>query len=82
MEQCVCSSKAVWWTRKRFKCWVEAAALRASIAGTEWSSAIDKSHRAGHASVYTVAQYNDPFEYENVNEIWFLFEMESERHAM
>ncbi|RZB82916.1 hypothetical protein D0Y65_031822 [Glycine soja] len=59
-----------------------AAALRASIAGTEWSSAIDKSHRAGHASVYTVAQYNDPFEYENVNEIWFLFEMESERHAM
>ncbi|XP_047163259.1 heme-binding protein 2-like [Vigna umbellata] len=62
---------------------VEASALLASIAGTDWSGAIDKSHRDGHASVYTVAQYNDPLEYDNrVNEIWLLFEMESERHAM
>ncbi|KAL2331213.1 hypothetical protein Fmac_018794 [Flemingia macrophylla] len=62
---------------------VEAAALRDSIAGTDWSSAIDKSHKAGHASVYTVAQYNDPLEYDHrVNEILFLFDMECERHAM
>lgn len=63
---------------------VEAAALKASIAGTVWSAAIDKSHRAGgHASVYTVAQYNDPFEYDNrVNEILFLFDMENEWHAV
>jgi len=60
---------------------VETAALRASIAGTDWSGAIDKSHRDGH--VYTVAQYNDPLEYDNrVNEIWLLFEMETERHAI
>ncbi|XP_020233605.1 heme-binding protein 2 [Cajanus cajan] len=62
---------------------VEAAALRARIAGTSWSRAIDKSHKDGRASVYTVAQYNDPLEYDHrVNEIWFLFDMESERHAM
>ena len=62
---------------------VEAAVLRASIEGTKWSGAIDKNQKAGHASVYTVAQYNDPFEYQNrVNEILFLFEMESERHAI
>ncbi|RDY06835.1 Heme-binding protein 2, partial [Mucuna pruriens] len=61
---------------------VEAASLRASIAGTDWSGAIEKGQRAGHASVYTVAQYNAPFEYDNrVNEIWFLFDIESERHA-
>ncbi|XP_028755369.1 heme-binding protein 2 [Neltuma alba] len=61
----------------------EAAALKASIAGTEWSSAIEKSHRAGHASVYTVAQYNAPFEYDDrVNEIWFFFDMENERHSI
>ena len=62
---------------------VEAAALQATIAGTVWSDAIEKSHTAGHASVYTVAQYNDPFEYDNrVNEIWFLFDMKNEWHAM
>nr|AFK46880.1 unknown [Lotus japonicus] len=43
----------------------EAAALKASIAGTKWAAAIEKSHRAGHASVYSVAQYNAPFEYDN-----------------
>ncbi|KAJ1425236.1 SOUL heme-binding protein [Sesbania bispinosa] len=61
----------------------EAAALKASIAGTKWAAAIEKSHRAGHASVYSVAQYNSPFEYDDrVNEIWFLFDMENELHAM
>ncbi|XP_058721858.1 uncharacterized protein LOC131593421 [Vicia villosa] len=54
----------------------EAAALKESIAGTKWSSAIDQSRRAGHASVYSVAQYNDPLEFDNrVNEIWFLFDL-------
>lgn len=62
---------------------VEAAALKASIAGTKWSDAIDKSRRAGHTSVYSVAQYNAPFEYDNrVNEIWFLFDLDNEEHAM
>ena len=61
----------------------EAAALQASIAGTEWAAAIEKSHGAGHASVYTVAQYNAPFEYDNrVNEIWFLFDIDNELLAM
>ncbi|CAJ1978421.1 unnamed protein product [Sphenostylis stenocarpa] len=55
----------------------EAAALKASIAGTKWAAAVEKSKGAGHASVYTVAQYNAPFEYDNrVNEIWFLFDIE------
>lgn len=61
----------------------EAAALKASIAGTVWASAIEQSHRAGHASVYTVAQYNSPFEYnDRVNEIWFLFDLENGRHSI
>ncbi|XP_028755348.1 heme-binding protein 2-like [Neltuma alba] len=61
----------------------EAAALNASIAGTKWSSAIEKSHRAGHNSVYTVAQYNDPFEVdERVNEIWLLFDLENGMHSI
>lgn len=61
----------------------EAAALKDSIAGTKWSSAIEQSHRAGHASVYSVAQYNAPFEYDNrVNEIWFLFDLENGLHSM
>ncbi|XP_058761120.1 uncharacterized protein LOC131634464 [Vicia villosa] len=61
----------------------QAAALKNSIAGTKWSSAIDQSHRAGHASVYSVAQYNAPFEFDNrVNEIWFLFDLESGSRAM
>ncbi|KAF3442286.1 hypothetical protein FNV43_RR16202 [Rhamnella rubrinervis] len=56
----------------------EAAALEASLAGTVWSTAIEKS-RASQASVYTVAQYNSPFEFDNrVNEIWFPFDKEDD----
>lgn len=59
---------------------VEAAALEASLSGTTWANAIQKSHekeRSTSASVYTVAQYNSPFEFDNrVNEIWMLFDME------
>ncbi|GAU50892.1 hypothetical protein TSUD_368720 [Trifolium subterraneum] len=59
----------------------QASALKESIAGTKWSSAIDQSHRAGHASIYSVAQYNSPFEFDNrVNEIWFLFDLENGVH--
>ncbi|KAI4323122.1 hypothetical protein L6164_022752 [Bauhinia variegata] len=66
-----------------YKVGEEAAALEASIAGTDWAAAIKKSHRAGHASAYTVAQYNAPFEYDDrVNEIWFSFDFEEGRHAM
>ncbi|WCJ32356.1 SOUL heme-binding family protein [Euphorbia peplus] len=58
----------------------EAAALQASLAGTQWAAAIDKSRQAGavsSSSVYTVAQYNSPFEYDHrVNEIWMLFDMD------
>ncbi|KAF7836529.1 heme-binding protein 2-like [Senna tora] len=61
----------------------EAAALEASIADTEWADAIEKSHGGGHASVFTVAQYNSPFEFDNrVNEIWFLFDLDSGMPAM
>ncbi|KAL5736706.1 hypothetical protein ACOSP7_031159 [Xanthoceras sorbifolium] len=46
---------------------VEAAALKASLKGTVWEDA---------DGVYTVAQYNSPFEYDDrVNEIWFLFHL-------
>ncbi|KAM6584949.1 hypothetical protein CsatB_011951 [Cannabis sativa] len=56
---------------------VEAAALEASIAGTIWSAAIDKNRGTESSSVYTVAQYNSPFEFKNrVNEIWMLFDLE------
>ncbi|XP_004511057.1 uncharacterized protein [Cicer arietinum] len=62
----------------------EAAALKDSIAATKWSSFIDQSRKAGgHASVYSVAQYNSPFEFDNrVNEIWFLFDLENGLQAM
>ncbi|KAJ7948858.1 heme-binding protein 2 [Quillaja saponaria] len=43
----------------------EAAALQANIAGTKWSTAIEQSKRAGHASTYIVAQYNSPFEFDD-----------------
>ncbi|KAL9298113.1 hypothetical protein ACSQ67_024009 [Phaseolus vulgaris] len=60
----------------------EAAALQASIAGTKWGAAVEKSKRAGY-SVYTVAQYNAPFEYDNrVNEIWFFFDIEDALRSM
>ncbi|KAL0443719.1 UNVERIFIED_CONTAM: hypothetical protein Slati_2094600 [Sesamum latifolium] len=55
----------------------EAAALYASVAGTVWSDAIDKSHAGEAAPEYIVAQYNSPFEFKNrVNEIWFTFDVE------
>ncbi|KAJ9537856.1 hypothetical protein OSB04_030589 [Centaurea solstitialis] len=55
---------------------VEAAALSASLAGTVWSDAIEKSHSGEITTTYTVAQYNSPFEFDNrVNEIWFTFDM-------
>ncbi|KAK4439011.1 hypothetical protein Salat_0235800 [Sesamum alatum] len=55
----------------------EAAALYASIAGTVWSDAIDKSHAGDAATEYIVAQYNSPFEFKNrVNEIWLTFDVE------
>lgn len=55
----------------------EAAALKASLAGTVWSAAIEKSHEADHTSVYTVAQYSSPFEFDHrVNEIWLSFDLE------
>ncbi|KAI3465953.1 hypothetical protein Pfo_022616 [Paulownia fortunei] len=55
----------------------EAAALYASVAGTVWSDAIDKSHAGEGATDYIVAQYNSPFEFRNrVNEIWLTFDMD------
>ncbi|XWS10795.1 hypothetical protein CRYUN_Cryun38cG0028300 [Craigia yunnanensis] len=57
----------------------EAAALQASLEGTAWSAAIEKTQKADTTSVYTVAQYNSPFEFnDRVNEIWMLFDMEDE----
>ncbi|KAG8364785.1 hypothetical protein BUALT_Bualt18G0034900 [Buddleja alternifolia] len=55
----------------------EAAALYASVEGTVWSDAIDKSHPGDSATNYIVAQYNSPFEFRNrVNEIWLTFDLE------
>ncbi|KAL0301336.1 UNVERIFIED_CONTAM: hypothetical protein Sradi_6410400 [Sesamum radiatum] len=55
----------------------EAAALCASVAGTVWSDAIEKSHAGDGATDYIVAQYNSPFEFRNrVNEIWLTFDWE------
>lgn len=57
----------------------EAAALQASLDGTIWSAAIEKSHGSNHTSVYTVAQYNSPFEFDDrVNEIWMLFDIKDD----
>ncbi|XP_043702609.1 heme-binding protein 2 [Telopea speciosissima] len=54
----------------------EAAALHESLAGSNWSAAVDKGRAADPTSVYTVAQYNSPFEYEKrVNEIWMMFDI-------
>lgn len=53
----------------------EAATLHDSLAGTVWSDAIDKSHAGEDTTLYTVAQYNSPFEFNNrVNEIWLTFD--------
>uniref|UniRef100_A0A1D1YMI0 Heme-binding protein 2 n=1 Tax=Anthurium amnicola TaxID=1678845 RepID=A0A1D1YMI0_9ARAE len=55
----------------------EAAALYASLAGTKWSSAVDKGRSKDPTSVYTVAQYNSPFEFSGrVNEIWMFLDTE------
>lgn len=57
----------------------EAAALYASVAGTVWGNAIDKSHAGEGATDYIVAQYNSPFEFLNrVNEIWLTFDWKDE----
>ncbi|KAK4850129.1 hypothetical protein QYF36_004037 [Acer negundo] len=57
----------------------EAAALKSSLEGTVWADAIQKNLGDG---VYTVAQYNSPFEFENrVNEIWMTFHIE-DQHAL
>ncbi|XP_027356838.1 heme-binding protein 2-like [Abrus precatorius] len=53
----------------------EVEALSTSLAGTKWSSAVQKS--------YAVGQYNAPYELTNrVNEIWFLFKTKTELHAV
>ncbi|KAF8080670.1 hypothetical protein N665_0929s0022 [Sinapis alba] len=58
----------------------EAAALSASLEGTAWANAIEKSKEDGGVgadSAYTVAQYNSPFEFTGrVNEIWLPFQMD------
>ena len=58
----------------------EAAALSASLEGTAWANAIEKSKEDGGVgadSAYTVAQYNSPFEFiGRVNEIWLPFQMD------
>ncbi|KAJ4982099.1 hypothetical protein NE237_032936 [Protea cynaroides] len=55
----------------------EAAALYESLDGSSWSAAVDKGRAADPTSVYTVAQYNSPFEFEKrVNEIWLMFDID------
>ncbi|KAK6935072.1 SOUL hem-binding protein [Dillenia turbinata] len=57
----------------------EAAALYASLAGSRWADAIDKTSSSDPTSSYIVAQYNSPFEYDSrVNEIWMTFNMQDE----
>ncbi|CAI9088933.1 OLC1v1023393C1 [Oldenlandia corymbosa var. corymbosa] len=54
---------------------VEASALHDSVSGTKWADAIDKSHAGENTTIYTVAQYNSPFEFQDrVNEIWLTFQ--------
>lgn len=49
----------------------EAAALEESLQGSVWADLVQ--YRV-HDGVYTVAQYNSPFEFKNrVNEIWLMF---------
>ncbi|CAM8877109.1 unnamed protein product [Rhodiola kirilowii] len=57
---------------------VEAAALKASLEGSVWSKAIEKSRsKEANTTEYTVAQYNSPFEFDHrVNEIWMTFSMD------
>ncbi|XP_073037802.1 uncharacterized protein [Primulina eburnea] len=54
----------------------EAAALYASVSGTVWQDAIEKSHSGDNATEYIIAQYNSPFEPRNrVNEVWLTFDL-------
>lgn len=55
----------------------EASYLYESLAGTVWSELIDKSHAGENKTLYTVAQYNSPFEFKNrVNEVWLSFDLD------
>jgi len=60
----------------------QVAELKASLQGTVWAKAIEKSRETGgvgSAWAYTVAQFSWPFQWsQRVNEIWFPFEMEDE----
>ncbi|KAE8712999.1 Ubiquitin-specific protease 15, putative isoform 1 [Hibiscus syriacus] len=57
----------------------EAAALQASLEGTAWSDAIERSRKHYGVTIYSVAQYNSPFEFSGrVNEIWMMFDFEDE----
>ncbi|XP_073127103.1 uncharacterized protein [Henckelia pumila] len=54
----------------------EAAALYASVSGTVWGDAIEKSHSGDNTTEYIIAQYNSPFEFRNrVNEVWLTFDL-------
>ncbi|XP_068635720.1 uncharacterized protein [Aristolochia californica] len=55
----------------------EAASLYDSLRDSDWSAAVDKATSGDATGVYTVAQYNSPFEFNNrVNEIWMMFDEE------
>lgn len=55
----------------------EAAALQTSLKGTRWSSIVQSINGT---SVYNVAQYNSPFEFQGrVNEIWFTFDAQAKQ---
>ncbi|XP_010416826.1 PREDICTED: heme-binding protein 2 [Camelina sativa] len=55
------------------------AELEASLQGTVWAKAIEKSRETGSNWAYTVAQFSWPFQWDRrVNEIWFPFEMDDE----
>lgn len=54
----------------------EASALYTSLQGSIWDF-VNKGRKGDPKSVYTVAQYNSPFEFSGrVNEIWFMFDMQ------
>ncbi|XP_072959985.1 uncharacterized protein [Typha angustifolia] len=54
---------------------VEVAALKKSLQGTPWESAVEKS-MMNNPSGYSVAGYNSPFEFVNrANEVMILFDM-------
>lgn len=54
----------------------EAAALYSSLKGSSWASVISEGMKGDPKKVYTVAQYNSPFEFtDRVNEIWMMFDM-------